>query len=80
MKRKRTEITIETERLLFVSSSRKVVEWCASCGAQVEMVTVDQAAILARVDARTIFRRVEAETLHFRETAEGSLLICPQSL
>jgi hypothetical protein len=80
MKTKRTEITIETDRLLFVSSTRKVVDWCAACGAQVEMVTVDQAAILAHVDARTIFRRVEAETLHFSETAEGSLRICPNSL
>jgi hypothetical protein len=80
MKRKRTEITIETERMLYISSPRKVVGWCATCGAQTEMVTVDQAAILARVDARTIFRRVEAETLHFSETAAGSLLICPNSL
>ena len=79
MKRKRTEITIETERMLFISSPRKVIGWCASCGAQAEMVPVDEAAILRRVDSRTIFRWVEAERVHSSETANGLLLICLNS-
>ena len=80
MKRKRTEITIETERLLFISSPRKVVGWCAACDAESEMVPVDEAAILRRVDSRTIFRLVEAEQVHSSETANGLLLICLNSL
>ena len=54
MKRKRTEITIETERTLFISSPRKVMGWCAACGAESEMVPVDEAAILAREAAKII--------------------------
>jgi len=80
MKRKRTKITIETERTLFISSPRKVMGWCAACGAQSEMVPVDEAAILRRVDSRTIFRLVEAERVHSSETANGLLLICLNSL
>jgi len=80
MKRKRTEITIETERTLFISSPRKVISWCATCGAQAEMVPLDEAAILRRVDSRTIFRWVEAERVHSSETARGLLLICLKSL
>ena len=80
MKRKRTEITIETERTLFISSPRKVIGWCAACGTQTEMVPVDEAAILRRVDSRTIFRWVEAERVHSSETANGLLLICLNSL
>lgn len=80
MKRKRTEITIETERMLFISSPRKVLCWCATCGAQAEMVPVDEAAVLRRVNSRTIFRWVEAERVHSSETANGLLLICLNSL
>ena len=80
MKRKRTEITIETERMLFINRPRKVLGWCAPCGAQAEMVPVDEAAILQRVDSRTIFHWVETERVHSSETANGLLLICLNSL
>ena len=80
MKRKRTEITIETERMFYISSPRIVLSWCAMCGAQTEMVPVDEAAILRRVDSRTIFRWVEAELVHSSETANGLLLICLNSI
>ena len=78
--KKRTEITIEIDRLLVVSSPSQKVNWCAACGRHVHVVTTDEAAILARVTARTIFRWVESGRLHYTETPEGSLLICPHSL
>jgi len=80
MKKKRTEITIETERTLFISNPRKAVTWCAACDAQVEMVPVDEAAILRRVNSRTIFHWVESAQVHSSETANGLLLICLNSL
>jgi len=80
MKRKQTEITIETERILFISSPRKILSWCASCGAQTEMVPVDEAAILRRVDSRTVFRWVEDKQVHSSENANGLLMICLNSL
>ena len=80
MERKRTEITIETDRMFYISSPRIVLSWCAACDAQVEMVPVDEAAILRRVDSRTIFRWVEAERVHSNETANGLLMICLNSL
>jgi len=51
-----------------------------TCGAEAEMVPVDEAAILRRVNSRTIFRWVEAEQAHASETANGLLLICLNSL
>jgi len=80
MKTKRTEITIETERMLFISSPRRVVGWCDACAEEVEMLPVDDAAILRRVKSRTIFRQVEAKQVHSTETANGLLLICLNSL
>ena len=79
--KKRTKITIETERVIVLNRrSLSVRAWCQSCGKQVVMVTVDEAARAACVSARTLYRWVEAEKLHFMETAEGGLLICYTSI
>jgi hypothetical protein len=80
MKRRRTEITIETDRMFYISSPRMVLSWCAACDAQVEMVPVDEAAILRHVNSRTIFHWVESAQVHSSETANGLLLICLNSL
>lgn len=73
-------MTIKTERLLIMSRGRSLFSPCASCGDEVRMLTVDQAASLSRVNSREIYREVEAGELHFMETIEGSLLICFNSL
>jgi excisionase family DNA binding protein len=78
---KRTEITIETDRIL-VLSRRKVslVAWCNECSQRTKMVTVDEAATIAGVTSRTMYRWADAEKLHFTETGEGVLMICFSSL
>ena len=73
-------ITIQTERLLVMSHSRSLYGLCAGCGDEVRMVTIDQAATLARLSSREIYREVEAGMLHFIETTEGSVLVCFNSL
>ena len=81
--RKRTEITISTERIVAVTSgepaSVQVVE-CPECGNAGRMLTADNAAKAAVVTPRIIYRLAESGQLHSVETAEGSLLICPISL
>lgn len=44
------------------------------------MLSIDGAAILARVSSRTIFQWAESGALHSSETPEGLLLICSYSL
>lgn len=79
--KKRTEIAIETERVVVIRRRRSLVQaWCQLCGRQVVMVTVDEAARIAFVSERTIYRWVENEKLHFAETADGGLLICLNSI
>ncbi len=80
MKRKRTEITIETDRMFYISRPRIVLSWCAACDAEVQMVTVDEAAIMRRVNSRTMFQWVESQHVHASENANGLLLICLNSL
>ena len=79
--KRRTEITIETDRV-FVIRRRTGVQtaWCLRCNELVEMTTPDDAAKLGGISSRTVYRCVEAESLHFTETHDGSLLICLNSL
>ena len=77
----RTEITIETERVLIIKQRKgRVLAWCPICARQVPMVKVDEAAALCRVSSRTIYRWVETDKVHFVETPQGGLLICLSSL
>lgn len=74
----RTEITIERDRWIVVSRPKKQ-HWCSDCAGYVEMMSIDEAALFAQVNSRTIFHWAEAGALHWSETAEGLLLICPNS-
>ena len=74
----RAEITVETDRWIVVRRQRRIA-WCTTCSCEVEMLSVDEAAIFAQVKSRTIFRWAEAGALHSSETPEGLLLICPHS-
>ena len=74
----RTEITVEMDRIIVMNSAARS-EWCSSCSRPVEMLSIDNAALLANVSSLTIFRWAIAGELHSVETAEGLLLICPNS-
>ena len=79
--KRRTEITIESERLLIIRSRQTSARgWCPSCDKQVKMITTDEAAQLSHISARLIYRLVEADELHFIETTDKRLLICVNSL
>ena len=75
--KKKTKLTIETERLLIIrEGSPYQCAKCEACADVVPLITVDDAAMLAQVGSRAIYRLVEAEKLHFIETRNELLLIC----
>jgi hypothetical protein len=77
---KRTEITIETERLLVVSRRReRTVLWCSDCDTKLPMLTVQEAARAADTTPAVISRLVETGQLHFAAW-EGQQFICFNSL
>jgi len=79
--KRRTEIIVEKHRVLTVSTRRiSAVGWCVPCGMKVRMVTAEEASRIAQVTPRTIYRRAEAGQLHFKESWDGLLLICLNSL
>jgi hypothetical protein len=70
---KRTEITIETDRLVVVSRrSESTVLWCSQCARMVTMLTIYQAARMLGLATSGL--------LHFAITPEGRLFICSDSL
>jgi hypothetical protein len=81
MTNKRTIVNFETREFLLVHKMKdEAVSLCAECNAETVWLTPEQAVIVTGLNAREIFRRVESGRLHFKETAEGFLFICPQSL
>jgi hypothetical protein len=80
MKRKAT-ITVETERLLVVSRSHRVVEqWCQECRARVRMIPLEEAAAVAGVSQRRLFYMAEGQEIDLMEKADGPALFCANSL
>jgi hypothetical protein len=78
---KRTEITIETERLVVVSQRReKTVLWCNDCEKELPMLTVSEAARVADTTPLVISALAQAGRLHFAVALDGQHFICPNSL
>ena len=81
MRKKKTKVTVETHQLIVVRrGARFAQEWCPPCDRQVNLVTADEAAAMAGVSLRAICRRVDLGELHFKETGDGLLFICLNSL
>jgi excisionase family DNA binding protein len=79
--RKRTEIIIETERIIYISSrSDSSVLWCEVCARRVLMLTAEEAAAVLRVSVEEILRKIEDGQLHYVQMRGSSLRICPNSL
>lgn len=80
MKRRRTEITVETSLLVWRRGRHSDLMICAACPQPAPLIAPEEAAVLAGTSTRTIYRWVEAGRLHFAETADGKLLVCPNTL
>ena len=78
--KRRTEVTFER-----VVRSTHLVEspsraFCNLCADESAMLAPEEAAAAAGVSSRTIYRWVEEAKIHFRESASGSLVVCPRSV
>ena len=70
------QITIETERIIEAAAGQI---WCASCGAYTPMLTVEQAAALARLGAGAIQHWLAGNELHGQPSRTGVPRICQRS-
>ncbi|MDQ3686094.1 MAG: hypothetical protein M3430_10915 [Acidobacteriota bacterium] len=73
------EMYDEAGSFMMVNSPMNVREWCPSCGATVNMVTIDEATMtLFRIG--TLRRLAATMVLHCVELPQGRLLVCFNSL
>jgi RNA polymerase sigma factor (sigma-70 family) len=81
MRENRTEIIIETDRVLVIRRPASVIlVWCEACGHMSKMGTPEEVVTMTGVSSRAIYCAIEAGRVHFNETAEGLLLVCFDSL
>jgi hypothetical protein len=77
---KRTQITIETSRVLIVRRIRSSRTWCPECAREVDMVGIDEASALTGMTQPAFRECVETGMWHFSESSGGAPLICLVSL
>lgn len=81
-KTRRTEKTVEIHEFYAIrTASGSLPALCADCSTpDAIMLAPDHAAVLSQVPTRTIYRLVETGSIHYRETPNGSLVVCIRSL
>lgn len=78
--RTRTEITIETERVLVVGHRHQSrTFWCSRCGEVRQMLSLAEVTATTGIVALAIYELAESFRIHFVLTANGEFLICPES-
>jgi len=78
--RERTEITIETERMIILRRRQSTRVWCRECGREVEMVAPEQAAALTGITTTKLENCSETQNWHCVKAQDGSFRICLESL
>lgn len=79
--RRITRFTIETERtFIFRNFGGQQSGWCVGCGAETQLATVAEAAREAGLSELAIYQLLDTRSIHFREDAEGRVLVCVNSL
>jgi hypothetical protein len=77
---KSTRITIATERILMIRQRSSNRRWCAECCRVAEMVGFAQAAALTGVPQANLRECAREERWHVIAAADGSPMICLDSL
>jgi hypothetical protein len=77
---KRTQITIETSRVLIIRRTRSSRARCRECAREVEVVGLEEASVLTGMTQPLLRHNVETRKWHFSESSGGALLICLDSL
>jgi hypothetical protein len=76
----RTEITIQTDRLVLIRGRRPTRAWCQQCGHEVEMIGLPQDAALAGGGKPVLPDSTQGQGWHVSEDQNGSLLVCLESV
>jgi len=77
---KLTKITVETESLLVLRGRKSLRAWCPQCDAEGEMIVLGDIGVISNLAPSDVKAWFECETIHHSRTADGTELICLNSL
>ena len=83
---KRTEVTVETDRVWIIRKSHATRGWCAECCREVDMVGLNEAAVLLGKGAPPLTPNPmlpgceDGRGWHWFQAPDGSLLLCLDSV
>ena len=77
---KQTKITIETDSLLIVRGRNSNRAWCPQCAVEAEMIALKNVGVISNLDRAVVEKWLSSEELHRSKSANGSVLICLNSL
>ena len=77
---KRTRITIETDSLLVLRGRNPLRAWCSQCGADAEMIPLNDVVMVSNLPLAEVQEWMESPDLHHAKSADGSDLICLNSM
>lgn len=77
---KRTRITIETDSLLVLRGGRALRAWCPQCADESEMVPFEGVKVISNLTPAEVEGWLESEAIHRSQAADGTSLICLNSL
>lgn len=77
---KRTTITLETSSLLILRGRFPLRAWCKRCGAEGEMIPLDDLGVVSNLPPPEVQIWLESEDLHHIEAKDGAPLICLNSM
>ena len=76
---RRTEVTIETDRVLVIRRHSTRV-WCQECAREVDMVGLADASVLTGITEQGMRHGAQAWKWHLSEGQDGAPVICLESL
>lgn len=77
---KQTKITIETDSLLILGSRNSRRAWCPLRAAGGEMIALENAGVISNLERPALEEWLNSGNLHRSQAADGSVLICLNSL
>jgi len=77
---KQTKITIETESLLILKGRATNRAWCPDCAAEREVIALEDIGVISNLERSALEEWLNSGNLHRPQAADGSTLICLDSL
>jgi hypothetical protein len=77
---RQTRITIETDSLLILRGRNSRRTWCPQCQSDREMIALESLGVISNLDEPALEEWLNSGQLHRVEAADGSALICLNSL